>query len=341
MKILCLLLPALLLCGCSLPNDVCYHKAQLYLGSDDYTTAADMFTSLGEYADAADYALYCQGLAAMERGEISLAQADMGLVHPFKSSGRYLQYLSARQKEAEGQLSQALVAYRAMGTFEDSCQRAESLQEEIPRQQRARAMGLMRAGRWEQAAAILTPLDDGDSQTLLEECRRQAQQAAYDQASRLYSTGRYGEAMAAFEALGDVLDASARARICRSAMYAQLEEDYASASMTNARQLMERYAEMEDYFASPLRLQTLQERFAVNLLIANADKPYVRFAGQVWQVQHVAGSMALLARPTGGGITLTRAEEAAVIARDATHLTLNLDRFAFTRGSGTAEEPYE
>lgn len=341
MKFLCLLLPALLLCSCAVPNDAYYQQAQLYLGSDDYAAAADMFAQLGEYADAADYTLYCQSLEALERGELSLARANMGLVHPFKSSGRYLQYIAARQMEANGELEQALAAYTAMGTFEDSRQRAEALQEEIPRQQRARAIGLMRAFRWEQAAQLLEPLEDEHSQTLLKECRRQVQQAAYDSAVRLYESGSYEAAMAAFEALGNTLDAAARARMCRSAMYASLEEEYASATMANAQSLMDRYAEMEDYAASPLRLQALQERFAVNLLLARADKPYARFAGQMWQVQHVAGSLALLSAINGADVTLSPAEEAAVVHRDAAHLTLHLDRYAFTQGSGTAEEPYE
>ncbi len=342
MKLLCLLLPALLLCSCAVTNDAYYQQAQLYLGSDDYTAAADMFARLGEYADAADYALYCQGLAALEWGDLALAQADMALVHPFKSSGRYLQYIAARWQETKGELEQAMEAYTALGSFEDSRQRARDLGEEIPRRQQARALGLMRAGRWEQAAALLEKLPDDNSQALLEECRQQLLQAAYHRAALLYDSGNYQAAMAAFEALGDSLDAPARAKMCRSAMYARLEEEYAAASMANAQSLMERYAEMEDYAASPLRLQTLQERFAVNLLVARADRPYVRFAGRVWQVQHVAGSLALLClQGTAAELAFTPAERGAVIACDATHLTLHLDRYAFTQGSGTAEEPYQ
>lgn len=349
MKLLPLLLALLLcLCSCAMPSDAYYQQAQLYLGSDDYTTAADMFTQLGEYADSADYALYCQGLAALERGELSLAQADMALVSPFKSSQRYLQYIAARQLEASGQLTKALNAFVALGSFEDSQARAEALGEEIPRQQQSHALGLMRAARWEQAAALLKELNTDSSRSLPEECYRQMQQAAYDQAVRLYNSGSYAQAMAAFEALGDTLDAAARARMCRSAMYARLEEAYASACMTNARELMDSYAEMEDYLASPLRLQALQERFAVNLLLARSPKPYVRFAGQTWQVQQVSGSHALLtlvpARPETAierVPALSPMEEDAVITQEPSRLTLDLDRYAFTQGSGTADDPYE
>lgn len=337
MKRLCLLPLLLVLCSCAANNEAYYQQAQLYLGSEEYAAAADMFALLGEYADAADYALYCQGLAALAEGELALAQADMTLVAPFKSSQRYQRYIAARQQEAAGDLSQALETYTAMGSFADCQARAAALAEEIPRQQMSHAASLMRAGRWAPAATLLEPLNTQESRSLLEECYSQLQQIAYQQAEQLYRNGQYQEAMAAFESLGD----SAMVRLCRSAMYAQLEEAYATASMGNAQELMEGYAEMEDYFASPLRLETLQERFGVNLLLAHSEQPYVRFAGRLWQVRHVAGSLALLTALEDGPLTLTAAEEAAVIAYDSTHLTLHLDRYAFTQGSGTMAEPYE
>lgn len=349
MKLLCLLLPVLLLCSCAMSNDAYYQQAQLYLGSDDYATAADMFGLLGEYADAANYTLYCQGLDAMTQGQWDMAKANMMLVDPFKSSQRYLQYIDACQQEAAGNLSQALEAFTALGSFEDSHQRAEDLKEEIPRRQLSRAKALMNAAHWAQAVGILESLTGYEnSAELLKECREMIQQEAYDQASSLYDSGRYEEAMAAFEELGSALDADVRARMCRSAMYCQLEEEYAAVTLATATDLMARYAEMEDYLASPLRLQALQERFAVNLLLVQAEKPYVRFAERLWQVQQVKDEAALLelvlpqnslaAEPLP---TLSPMEDAAVLAYEYPRLTLDLNRYAFTQGSGTAEEPYQ
>lgn len=348
-RFLCLLLPALLLCGCAMSNDAYYQQAQLYLGSHDYATAAEMFGLLGEYADAANYALYCQGLNAMAQGQWDTAKANMALVSPFKSSQRYLQYIDARQQEASGNLSQAMAAFTALGTFEDSHQRAEALRDEIPRRQLVRARALMDASHWAQAAALLESLTSYEgSAELLEECHEMLQREAYNQAARLYDSGRYEEAMAAFEELGDVLDADIRARMCRSAMYCQLEEDYATATMATAQDLMARYAEMEDYLASPLRLQALQERFAVNLQLTRAEKPYVRFASRIWQVEQVESDAAVLVAVLPQGPlaaeplpALSSAEDAAVLAYEYPRLTLDLNRYAFVQGSGTMEEPFQ
>lgn len=347
--LLLLLLPALLLCSCTATNDAYYQQAQLYLGNDEYATAADMFGLLGEYADAADYTLYCQGLAAMEQGQWEVAKADMALVEPFKSSTRYLQYITACQQEASGDLTQALSAFSALGSFEDSAERAEALREEIPRRQLSRAKALMDASHWAQAASLLESLTGYENGAeLLEECRMRLQREAYNQAASLYDSGRYEEAMAAFEALDGALDADIRAQMCRSAMYYQLEEAYAAASMTTAQDLMARYAEMEDYLASPLRLQALQERFAVNLQLARAESPYVRFAGHIWQVQQVESGCAVLEAAeqrdplaADPAPMLSSVEDAAVLAYEYPCLTLDLNRYAFTQGSGTVEDPYQ
>lgn len=349
MKLLLLLLPALLLCSCAVPNDAYYQQAQLYLGSDDYAVAADMFGQLGEYADAADYTLYCQGLLAMEQGQWDVAKANMALVDPFKSSARYLQYIAACQQEAEGDLSQALSGFAALGSFEDSAERAEALREEIPRQQLSRAKALMDASHWAQAASILESLTGYENGAeLLEKCQNRLQREAYDQAASLYDSGRYEEAMAAFEALDGALDADIRAQMCRNAMYCQLEEEYAAASMDTAQDLMARYAEMEDYLASPLRLQALQERFAVNLQLARSEAPYVSFAGCIWQVRQVENGWAVLEaaeqrNPLSADPlpALSATEDAAVLACEYPCLTLDLNRYAFTQGSGTVEDPYQ
>ena len=85
-----------------------YEAAQLYLGCKDYAYAAELFEQLGEYADSADYALYARALQAIEEENFALARANFEAVNPFKSSGRYLMYLDARDEEADGKLEDAL-----------------------------------------------------------------------------------------------------------------------------------------------------------------------------------------------------------------------------------------
>lgn len=352
MKRMLLLLPLLLcLSGCTLSNEAYYHQAQLYLGGGDFSSAASMFSQLGEYEDSADYALYCAALQALKDGHLAVARADMALLVPFKSSQRYLRYIDALELEASGKMEEALTVFTALGSFEDSLARAEQLREAIPERDLANARALMGASRWEQALTVLEKLAGyGESDLLMAQCRDKIARAAYDQAMQLYDNAQYEEALAAFEALGGLLDAPVRARMCRGAMYDQLEEAYAAASMSTAQSLMDRYTEMEDYLASPQRLQSLQDRYAVNLQLAETTLPYVRFGdGMLWRVMQVQEHQALLLSCSGSVFAtvtdlaepFTREEEAAIIMFEYPRLTIDLDRYAFTQGSGTPEDPYQ
>jgi len=351
MKRALLLLPLLLcLSSCTLSNEAYYHQAQLYLGSGDFTSAASMFTQLGEYEDSADYALYCAALDALQNGNLPVARANMALLAPFKSSQRYLQYIDALALEQEGKLEEALAAFTVLGSFEDSLTHAEHLQTAIPERDLANARALIRASRWEQALTVLEKLAGyGESESLAAQCRESIARAAYDQAVCLYDDGQYQEALTAFEALGGLLDAPARARMCRGAMYAQLEEAYAAASLSTAQSLMEGYAEMEDYLSSPQRLDALQQRFTVNLRLAEATLPHVLFGeDMLWRVMQVQGSQAQLLSQSGPVFTtvtdlagsFSAEEEAAIVTFEYPRLTIDLDRYAFTQGSGTPEDPY-
>lgn len=351
MKRALLLLPLLLcLSGCTLSNEAYYHQAQLYLGSGDFTSAASMFTQLGEYEDSADYALYCAALDALRNGNLPVARANMALLAPFKSSQRYLQYIDALALEQQGKLEEALAVFTMLGSFEDSLAHAESLRTAIPERDLANARALMGASRWEQALTTLEKLAGyGESERLAAQCRDSIARAAYDQAVRLYDEGQYQDALTAFEALGGLLDSPARARMCRGAMYAQLEEAYAAASLSNAQSLMDAYAEMEDYQASPLRLEALRQRFAVNLRLAGSTLPHARFGHDLlWRVMRTEGSHAHLLSQSGPVFTtvtdlsgaFSAEEEAAIIALEYPRLTIDLDLYAFTQGTGTPEDPY-
>ena len=278
--ILLALLLTLTLSGCSSSNQDYYEQAQLYLGAGEYDMARSLFDQLGEYADAADYALYCAALSALNSGETDLARRNFDLVWPFKSSGRYLTYIEALSLEDAGQLDGALALWEELGTFEDSDVHAALLREAIPSEEIAHAEALMAAGRYEQAKAILETLDGyGDSADLLEACDAALLRAAYDHAETLYASGLFEQALSAFEALGDSLDAAQRALDCRAAMYEALEEAYPRASMATATELIDGYAEMENYAASEERLDALLSRYGVNLsLVSNASTlPWVIF----------------------------------------------------------------
>jgi len=353
MKRILFLLPLLLcLSGCVPSNDAYYEQAQLYLGSGDFDAAAHLFAQLGEYEDAADYALYCAALNALKEGRLPLARANMTLLGDFKSSQRYLQYITALEAEAAGQLEEALALFDGLGSFEDSLLHAAGLREAIPERNLSHARALMGASRWEQALAILETLNGyEDSARLMEQCQERINNEAYNQAMSLFNAEKYEEALAAFQALGETLDSPARARMCRGAMYQQLEEEYPAASIANAADLMARYEEMEDYFESPQRLADLQRRFAINLKLVSAAyaRPYVAFGdGLTWRVSGIQGSHAQLtaqssvvfATVTDLAAPFTPQQEKAIVAFEYPSLTLDLDQYAFTQGAGIAADPF-
>lgn len=278
--ILMILLPCLLLSACTAPNAAYYEHAQLLLGRGDFAGAAKVFDRLGEYRDAADYALYSAALHALSEGNLPLARADLLLIDPFKSSERYLCYTDAAILEAEGELEAALDAFTALGSFEDSLARADRLREAIPCRSVADAQSLMAAGRWQQALDLLTPLGDWeDAPALADTCREQLRHEAYRAADALFVGGEYEAALTAFESLGDVLDAPARAQMCRSSLYAALEARYAAVTLKDAKALMDDYAALGDYLHSADRLAALRTRFGTNLRVAATagERPHVRF----------------------------------------------------------------
>jgi len=354
--------------GCMADQQVRYEQAQRYLGCGEYGAAAQLFARLGEYEEAGEYALYCAGLQAMTEGDLSLARADLELVDPFRSSSRYLRRLDALEMAQQGDAEGALRIWESLGSFADSRAQAQALREEILQKKKSHARALMNNSRWEQALNILSSLTaDAEASQMAQACRDAMLQAEYDRAQAMYDAENFAGAMAAFEALGDALDARARAIQCRSAMYRQLEEDFRHANLATASELMERYAEMEDYLDSPQRLSELQARYALNLTMAAQaeQQPYIRFGSWdgplLWRLVKAEDSTVTLrcvTQPDLAGAAedfpiLTAEEQAGVLSVQLPAqmmleqhggvcpvLELSLDRFFFTQGSGTAEDPY-
>lgn len=335
--LLLLLTAALALTGCSASNQSYYEHAQLLLGYGDYAQAAELFTQLGEYRQSGDYALYCAALAALEQGEAAIARANFTLLGDFKSSGRYLRYIDGIEAESAGELEEALALFEALGSFEDSRARAEALREQIPAEALSRAKSLMSAGRYEQARAILAALEGwGESGELIAQCDSALLEAAYTRAEALYASGDYESALTAFESLGESLDAAQRAQDCLEAIHRALVQDCASATLTNAEELMARCEALEGYGDSAAMLAALESRFRRTLdLVENAaSRPYV-ILGQypfgesgapgdvLWRVLAVDGGEATMlcesvidALPvaTSTDLILTEAEASHVIS---------------------------
>lgn len=363
------ILAAGLLCaGCTDRNANYYEHAQRYLGSGEYKLAAEIFEQLGEYRDAGEYALYVRGLQAMAEGDLALARTNLTLVDPFKSSSRYLLYLDALEMKAAGELEDALAGFGALGSFADSEELAAALETAIPMQQLARCQALVEAGHYQQALTLLDAMTLSDEVSALKDaCRQGIVRAEYDRASLMYQQRDYEGAMAAFDALGDVLDAPARVTLCRSALYRQAAS--VTPTMENAAQLMEDLSVLEDYLDSATLLAAIEAKFGRNLSIAAGEEAFVRLGtlGDVpmlWQVTAVSGRQATLRSvvpvdlsapatatdlpvdwgAADGAVTLPEpqtmlfTETAAVTEQQ--ELLLDLAKFQFTAGSGTAEDPY-
>ncbi len=275
-----LLCMALLLTSCaSQDNQAYYEAAQLYLGSGDYTYAAELFTQLGEYADSAEYALYCRALEAMQEEDYALARANLNAIHPFKSSARYLMYLDALDMEAEGELEKALSLYETLGSFAQANKDAERLRVAIPEAALKEGRALMAKGEYEAARDIFLSLEGyASSDALAKSCTTAINKAAYTEADKLCDAGDHLAAMAAFAALGDTLDASARAAQCLASIHKELDERYAAITLADAPALIEAYKALGEDATAKERIAELSARYGKNLelLTALAEHPLVQ-----------------------------------------------------------------
>lgn len=318
-------------------NQEYYEQAQLYLGSGDCEAAAMLFSQLGEYADSADYALYAAALHALQQEDLPLARANLHAVHPFKSSERYLRYLDALELEASGDLEGALVLYEALGSFEQSADKAALLRKEIPEQTMQEGRRLMSEGDYAAARDLFLSLEGyGQSARFAENCTVALNKAAYTEADALCDSGDHLAAMQAFEALGDALDAPDRAAQCRAALTAALDAALEEASIENAADLIALCHALGDK-ASLKKADELSARFAVNLQLLEgaADQPYVLLGAYpmgesglesdlLWQVLKAEGAEVTLlcasvidASPVATPADLTLTEEEAAAASDA------------------------
>lgn len=317
-------------------NQDYYEQAQLYLGCEDYATAAELFGQLGEYRDSADYALYAAALHALEEGDLPLARANLTAIAPFKSSERYLLVISALEAEFGGDLEGALVLYEQLGTFHNAHEAAEALRTAIPEEAMREGRALMAKGEYEAARELFLSLDGyGQSASLAANCTVALNRAAYTAADDLCEAGDHLAAMHAFLALGDVLDAPERAASCRAELTEALAEQIAAATLSNAGDILATCKAIGDAEAADMAA-AVTSRFGVNLQLIEqaASQPYVLLgeyptgesgveSALLWRVIALEGDVATLlcesvidaspvATPTD--LTFTEAEQSAVTA---------------------------
>lgn len=284
--------------GCMATNQDVYEFGERCIGLGDYTSAADQFAQLGDYRDSMDYRLYAEALEALSEGKLALARINFEQVAPFKSSERYLQCLDAVELEQAGDLEGALAIYRTLGTFAACDIRVEELETEIPERERDDCRAMMEAGDYEGAASRLRAMEKSpETEALLNKCEAAMTQKAYEAACELYDDKKYKEAMAAFEELGDLLDAPARVAMCRSELYRSALG--VEATVESMPELIATYELLGDYLDSAERHDALEKRYAcLNALLTMPDA-YVQLGeingeALLWRVEHVADGEARL-----------------------------------------------
>ena len=258
-------------------NQQYYERAQLYLGSGDAEYAAELFAQLGEYRDSAEYALYADGITALEAGDLDLARTNMETIDPFKSSGRYLIYITALEAELADELDKALSLYEQLGTFHCAHEAAEELRTAIPEAAMREGRALMSKGEYAAARELFLSLNGyGQSAALAENCTAALNRAAYTAADKLCEAGDHLAAMQAFLAMGDVLDAPARAERCRDALHDALSQQAESATLETAGAIIDACNALGDEDSAQLAA-ALTARYGVNMDVLSkaADQPFV------------------------------------------------------------------
>ncbi len=116
-RLIALLLMAamlLTLTGCTTGK---YEKAGKLIAQGNYEKAAQIYSDLGTYEDAASLALYAKAADAGEKGNFSACLAGFTNLGDFKDSPLRLNYYTARQYEAEAAAYGASYAYQACESY--------------------------------------------------------------------------------------------------------------------------------------------------------------------------------------------------------------------------------
>ena len=188
-KLICLvlllsLLPCLLLSGCADSAERAWQSGQKALAEEKYDVAISSFQKAGSFQDAERLLLYAQASQDLVTGNYDSAEAGFRALGDFKDSLLMVSYSRAKAQDAFAQT--AFSSGDAAGAVAAAME-AYTLYSALP---------LFR-----------------DSDTRGAECRDQL----YARATEWMNAGRFDEAAACFEALGDWQDCPGLQTYCRAA----------------------------------------------------------------------------------------------------------------------------
>ena len=188
-KLICLvlllsLLPCLLLSGCADSAERAWQSGQKALAEEKYDVAITSFQKAGSFQDAERLLLYAQASQDLVTGNYDSAEAGFRALGDFKDSLLMVSYSRARAQDA---LAQAAFSSGDAAGAVAAAMEAYTLYSALP---------LFR-----------------DSDIYAADCRDQL----YARATEWMNAGRFDEAAACFEALGDWQDCAGLQTYCKAA----------------------------------------------------------------------------------------------------------------------------
>lgn len=202
---LVLLLACLLLTACGGP-EATYKKAQELLSQGKYAEAAEKFESIGSFEDASTLTIYCKACALCEAGNFETGISALEKLGDYKDSPMRITYYTARSWD-DGSL----------GTTEfEWMEKALSFYGENP-----------------------LYLDSAERISVLKTRIEEAKTALYDAAVVLMNTGKYEQAIVAFERIKKYRDSATQIKACETAFRAGKYD--AAVELMNAGKYSEAY----------------------------------------------------------------------------------------------------
>ena len=197
-----------------------YLEGEALAEAEDYAQAAQIFSSLEDFADspalADTYALlssdayFQKGLAFFAEGELDRAAEAFTASAHYAQSDSYLTYIKGLSLEEEHP-EEAIQLFGSLGTFLDSSERLAHLQQLARDGQYDAAIALFESGEYLQAKSLFTSLvGEYDAKEYV----------SYLSAMELEQEGEASSALRLYLSLGNFLDSSKRAEACEQVVRA-------------------------------------------------------------------------------------------------------------------------
>ena len=198
-----------------------YYQGRSYQAAADVLVESEVRYDLVNARDMYDEAAKVySGLALFKDCLTRLSACQSGSDKAQEKINTY-DYATADKLEKDGKLEEALEAFKALGSYSDSAERAKGVQEKIYARDYAAADQLEQDGKYEEAIKAFKALGSySDSAERAKGAQEKIYARDYAAADKLEQMGKYKEAIDGFNMLGNYGDSIARsARILEEHRY--------------------------------------------------------------------------------------------------------------------------